>query len=175
MSVEALPAIPERLEWSRRYLRRHPGRLLGAGFVLLLRYLYGLFYLGAALNKFSKGWITSGYGREVFTARLAEIDPASFGAAYLQHFALPYYPLVAWVLSFGELAVTVGLLLGLATRWAGAIALFLTINIGLGGYYDASLIPLGLIAVLFIVLPTGHWLGFDRALHARYPRAWAFR
>jgi thiosulfate dehydrogenase [quinone] large subunit len=34
---------------------------------------------------------------------------------------------------------------------------------------------LGLIAVLFIVLPTGHWLGLDRKLHERHPDSLWFK
>jgi thiosulfate dehydrogenase [quinone] large subunit len=49
------------------------------------------------------------------------------------------------------------------------------VNFGLGGFYDASLIPLNLIALLFVVFPTGHWWGLDRRLHQRYPGNWLFK
>jgi thiosulfate dehydrogenase [quinone] large subunit len=45
----------------------------------------------------------------------------------------------------------------------------------IGGYYDASLIPLWLIAGLFVVLPTGHWLGLDRRLHLKHPHSIWFK
>jgi thiosulfate dehydrogenase [quinone] large subunit len=96
-------------------------------------------------------------------------------AAYLTGFLIPNYRLVGIVITLVWAGVAVGLLLGLCTRWAGALAIFATINIGLGGFYDASLIVLGLIALLFVVLPTGHWQGLDRRLHAKYPRSILFR
>ena len=49
------------------------------------------------------------------------------------------------------------------------------VNFSLGGYHDASLIVLNLIALIFVVLPTGHWRGLDRGLHARYPDAIWFK
>lgn len=63
------------------------------------------------------------------------------------------------------------LLLGIATRAGAALALWLMVMFATGGYYEASLIPLRLIAALLIVLPTGHWLGTDRRLHQKHPRS----
>ena len=96
--------------------------------------------------------------------------------------------LLAWRTEYGELArqnlpdarqmlwaVAVGMLLGLCTRTAGLIAIFLMVNFALGGYYDASLIVLNLIALIFVVLPTGHWWGLDRRLHQRHPKSIWFR
>lgn len=47
--------------------------------------------------------------------------------------------------------------------------------IGIGGYYDASLLPLWGIAALMIIFPTGQWFGLDRRYHARYPDSPWFR
>lgn len=147
----------------------------GIGTVLVLRYLYGLFYLFATINKIQQNYFFSDYPRQVFVKQLAQIDPDGIMAAYLTGFLIPNYHFVGIVVTLVWAAVTVGLLLGLCTRWAGALAIFATINIGLGGFYDASLIPLGLIAVLFVVLPTGRWFGLDKRLQARYPRSLLFR
>jgi thiosulfate dehydrogenase [quinone] large subunit len=161
------------LQWSD--LRARPLRGIGIAVIVLVRLLYGLFYLGATINKFQRNYMFSDYPLQVFREMLDRVDPASFGAAYLTGFIIPNYHFIGWFITWGELAVTVGLILGLCTRWAGALALWITINIGLTGAGDSSLIVLGLIAVLFIVLPTGHWLGLDRRLHARYPRSILFR
>lgn len=165
------PAAPFRLG----LFRTAPIRALGISFVLLLRYLMALFFLGSSVNKLSQGWLWSDYARGVFESRLPELDPASFGAKFLASFAIPWYVPVAWVVTVTVIAVTLSLALGLATRIGGALAVWLMIMFAIGGYYDASLIPLWLIAALFIVLPTGHWFGLDRGLHARYPTSPWFR
>jgi thiosulfate dehydrogenase (quinone) large subunit len=158
-----------------KLLRRRPLKATGIGFVLFLRYFYGLFYLFATLNKLKQGYAWTDYPRQVFEKQLAQIDPDGIMAAYLTGFLIPNYQFVGIVITLVWTGVTVGLLLGLCTRWAGVLALFATVNIGFGGFYDASLIPLGLIALLFVVLPTGHWFGLDRRLHARHPGSILFR
>jgi thiosulfate dehydrogenase [quinone] large subunit len=156
-------------------VRAKPLKAVGIGFVLFLRYFYGLFYLFATLNKLKQGYAWTDYPRQVFTKQLAQIDPEGVMAAYLTGFLIPNYRFVGIVITLVWTGVTVGLLLGLCTRWAGVLAIFATVNIGLGGFYDASLIPLGLIALLFVVLPTGHWQGLDRRLHRRHPASMLFR
>jgi thiosulfate dehydrogenase [quinone] large subunit len=156
-------------------LRTRTLKGLGIGFVLLLRYLYGLFYLSAGINKIQRNYAFGEYHLEVFRKQLAQIDPDGIMAWYLAGFLIPSYRFVGIMITLIWWAVAIGLLLGLCTRWAGALAIFATINIGLGGFYDASLIPLGLIALLFVAFPTGHWLGLDRRLHRRYPRSVLFR
>ena len=97
------------------------------------------------------------------------------GAAFLEHIGIPFYLPIAWVVTLVEFAVPVSLFLGLATRTGGALAFGLMVMFAIGGYYDASLIPLWLIAALFVVFPTGRWLGLDRRLHLRYPHSIWFR
>jgi thiosulfate dehydrogenase [quinone] large subunit len=150
-------------------------RALGVSLVLLLRYLMALFFLGSSINKLSQGWLWSDYASRVFESRVAELDPASFGARFLLSFAIPWYPLVAWVVTLTVITVTTSLALGLMTRAGAALAAWLMVMFAIGGYYDASLIPLWLIAALFIFLPTGRWFGLDRGLHARYPKSPWFR
>ncbi|MEO8223180.1 MAG: DoxX family protein [Gammaproteobacteria bacterium] len=155
--------------------RTAPLRALGISLVLLLRYALALFFLGSCLNKLARGWLWSDYGKQVFEGRLAELDPGSFGAQFLSKFAIPFYMPVAWVFVATTVIVTVTLALGLATRAGGIAAFWLMTMIGIGGYYDASLLPLWLVAALVIVFPTGHWFGLDRRFHARYPASLWFR
>ena len=161
--------------FSLQLLKASPGKGLGMGFVLLLRYFYGLFYTFAAINKVQQNYMFSDYPLQVFTKQLAQIDQNGIMAAYLTGFLIPNYHFVGVVVTLVWWAVAIGLLLGLCTRWAGALAIFATVNIGLGGFYDASLIVLGLIALLFVVLPTGHWSGLDRRMLAKYPGSIWFR
>jgi thiosulfate dehydrogenase (quinone) large subunit len=161
--------------FSLQLLKTRPGKGIGMGFVLFLRYFYGLFYTFAAINKIQQNYMFSDYPLQVFTKQLAQIDQNGIMAAYLKGFLIPNYHFVGIVVTLVWSAVAIGLLLGLCTRWAGALAIFATVNIGLGGFYDASLIVLGLIALLFVVLPTGHWSGLDRRMLAKYPGSIWFR
>lgn len=161
--------------FGRKLLRTKPLKGIGIGFALFLRLLYGLFYGFASIDKVRNGYAWTDYPLRVFTKQLAQIDQNGIMAAYMKGFLIPNYQFVGIVITVIWISVAVGLLLGLCTRLAGLLAIFATVNIGLGGFYDASLIPLGLIALLFIVLPTGHWWGLDRRLHARYPGSWLFR
>jgi len=162
-------------KFSLKLLKSSPAKGIGMGFVLFLRYFFGLFFLFATINKFKQNYMFSDYPKKVFTDQLAQIDPDGIMAAYLTGFLIPNYHLVGVIVTLVWSGVTVGLLLGLCTRWAGALAIFACINIGLGGFYDASLIVIGGIALLFVVLPTGHWSGLDRKMLAKYPGSIWFR
>jgi thiosulfate dehydrogenase [quinone] large subunit len=168
-------AVATPVAWNFAAFRERPLRMLGITLVLVLRYLFAVFFLGAGINKITGAWMWSDKLRQVFTARLAEIDPSSLGAAFIEHVGLPFYLPIASVVTIVEFAVAVSLLLGLATRTGGVLAIWLMAMFAVGGYYDASLIPLWLIATLFVVLPTGHWLGLDRRLHRQHPRVIWFR
>ena len=155
--------------------KRGWGAKLGRGTVLFLRYFFGLFYLFAFINKLQRGYAWTDYPKQIFEKQLTVIDPDGIMAAYLTGFLIPNYRLVGILITLIWGGVAVGLLLGLFTRFAGILAVFAAINIGFGGFYDASLIPLGLIPLLFVFLPTGHWVGLDRRLHAKYPDFILFR
>ncbi len=155
--------------WSGASLRQHPVRMAGVVLNIVLRLLFGLFWLAAGINKLDKGWLTTDIVKRIFEDRLTEMHPDSFQVAYLQAFAIPLYKAVAWVITFGELYVGIGLLLGLTTRWAGAVSFFILVNMSLGGYYDASLIPFFTLALIFIIWPSGQWLGLDGPLARKYP------
>ncbi len=155
--------------WTWRWMRRHPLRSLGINLHLLLRTLFAIFWLAAGVNKVRNGWLTTDYLERVFLDRLTEMPPDSFAVLYLQVFAIPLYQLVAWVVTWGELYSALGLLLGLTTRWAAGVSLFILFNLAIGGYYDASLIPFFILNIIFLCWPSGQWLGFDRMLIRRYP------
>jgi hypothetical protein len=69
----------------------------------------------------------------------------------------------------------IGLLFGTTTRWAAGMSFFILLNLAIGGYYDASLLPFFILNVVFLSWPSGQWLGFDRPLARRYPNARWFR
>jgi thiosulfate dehydrogenase [quinone] large subunit len=161
--------------WSGAWMRRHPVRTFGIVLNIVFRTLFGIFWLAAGVNKITKEWLTTDILRRIFEDRLTEMPPDSFQVAYLQLFAIPLYKLVAWVVTFGELYVGIGLLLGLTTRWSSAMSFFILLNLSLGGYYDASLIPFFTLSLVFMIWPSGRWLGLDGPLSRKYPKARWFR
>ena len=150
--------------WGLSSLKARPFAYFGRTLLIVLRILFGLFFLLAAINKFRKDWLFSDILEKIFLQRLTELNPDAFASLYLEYFALPLYPAVAWMVVWGELFAGIGLLLGLWSRWSALLALFILLNLAIGGYYDASLIPFFIIAGLLIYYPTGHWFGVDRFL-----------
>ena len=165
--------VAEAFRWS--LLRARPVAGAGIAFVLLLRVLMALFFIGATFNKLKHGWMWTDYLQGVYLDRLEQIDPESFGAHFLETYAVPHYRFFGAMVTLGEGACAIGLTLGLMTRIAAIGAMLLMFAFAIGGYYDASLIALGLIFLPFVLLPTGHWLGLDRRLAQRYPNSWLFR
>jgi len=161
--------------WTWTWIREHPLRMLGINLHLVLRTLFGIFWLAAGINKVNKDWLNSDILKQIFLDRLTEMPPDSFAVLYLQSFAIPLYKLVAWVVTIGELYSAIGLLIGMTTRWAAAVSLFILFNLAIGGYYDASLIPFFILNIIFLCWPSGQWLGFDRLLARRYPESRWFR
>jgi thiosulfate dehydrogenase (quinone) large subunit len=167
--------------WSLTSLKTKPLRYVGVAAAVFVRYFIGLFYFFAGLNKVRNGWLWTDYLKGVFEARIADLNKLdmsaieSFGLMYLENFALPFYQPIAYIVGVGELYVGIACFLGLTSRWAGAVAFFLMFNFAIGGYYDASLLPLMALALVIILTPSGHWLGLDRRYAARYPASLLFR
>ena len=157
--------------WTAQRWRQHPVRMTGIVLHLILRGLFGLFWIAAGVNKLRKDWLTTDILRQIFEDRLTEMHPDSLQVMFLQEFAIPFYKLVAVFVTCSELYVGVALLLGLTTRWAAAIALVNLLGFSAGGYYDASLIPFFALAIMMMSWPSGRWLGLDRRLSHKYPGA----
>lgn len=148
---------------------------LGRGSALALRYLMALFFISAAANKWLAAWMWSDKLQRVFVERLAEIDPESFGARFLENWGIPHFRWFAALVTLGETAIAFGLTAGFMTRWAALGAMLMMFCFAMGGYYDASLIALGLFFLPLILLPTGLWVGLDRRLNALFPESILFR
>jgi thiosulfate dehydrogenase [quinone] large subunit len=159
--------------WQWRWFGTHPLRGLGIILHLLLRILFGVFFIAAGINKINKGWLSGDVMQQIFYQRLTELHPASFAAAFLQKFAIPFDMPLAWLITIGELIIGVGLIFGIAVRWNALGAFVMMMGFAIGGYYDASLLPLIGMTLLFMSKPTGHWLGFDRRLYPMQP--WLFK
>jgi thiosulfate dehydrogenase [quinone] large subunit len=148
---------------------------IGIGVVVFLRLFNGVFYFAAGVNKLRKGWLWSDKLQTVLTERLTQIAPDSFGALFLTKFALPMYVPTAYVVTICELIAGTCLLLGYRSRWGAALALWLNLMIGIGGYYDASLIALDILILPLLLTPSGHWLGLDAKLAQRHPGSLWYR
>ena len=161
--------------WKLRWIRSHPLRFIGILLHLVLRTSFAVFWLAAGINKVIKGWLTSDILKEIFLDRLTEMPPDAFASLFLQKFAIPAYVLVAWVITVGEICSAVGLLVGLTTRIAACVSMFILCGFAIGGYYDASLIPFFIVNGVFLFWASGLWLGVDRPLARRSPGSRWFR
>ena len=59
--------------------------------LLVFRYLLAVFFLSAAINKWQQNYLFSDKLLRIFTERLAEIDPESVGALFLEQLGIPYW------------------------------------------------------------------------------------
>ena len=148
---------------------------LGITILISFRTLFAFFWLAAGINKLNSEWMTSNVLEEVFLQRLTELPPDSFAVLYLNNFAIPFYQLIGWVVTLGELYSSIGLLIGLTTRCSAGVSLFILFNFAIGGYYDASLLPFFILVFLFLWYPTGHWFGMDGYMNKKYPNQVIFK
>jgi len=165
------PAMRTNLIWDKAAIRAAPLRTLAIVAFLIARTGFAVFFAYGFWRKLERGWLWTDTLQQHFLRRLSDSDLVAFQAGYLEHFAIPFYLPIAWAVTLGELAVAIGLLLGIATRANGALALFILLNFAAGGYFNPALLPFIIFALLTILLPSGHWLGFDYWLAERYPRS----
>lgn len=162
-------------------------RLMARGFVAL-RLFVGLIWFSNALAKvLAQGRYDLGFARFSLVDRASARTIATGGAdrtylkplaAFYQHAVLPHWGFFGAFLTVAELAIGVGLLLGIATRLAAVGGLMLIGPIWLmllnsGGYfwtYPLDLFPLTLLAIV----PAGRVLGLDRVLAPRFGYRWPF-
>ncbi len=64
--------------WTRQWIRQNPVRFTGIILHLLLRTLFGIFWLAAGINKITKGWLDTDILKEIYLDRLTEMPPDSF-------------------------------------------------------------------------------------------------
>ena len=160
---------------NRESLQQRPLASLGVILFLAGRYLFAAFFLYGFWHKLINGWLWTDLMFDYFSLRLSELPAGSFQAIYLEQFAIPLAMPIAWIVTIGELIIGVCLAAGLAVRANAAFALFLVLNFAAGGYYNLTLPPFMVYAVLMMLLPSGQWFGLDRKLHIKYPDSLWFR
>ena len=93
---------------------------------------------------------------------------------FLADIVLPHLDLFTALVLVGELYVGCAMLLGLTTRLAAGVAIFMMLNywfakssvIGIPGIDTADIV----LALIVLVTAAGRVLGLDGYLHRRYPR-----
>lgn len=153
----------------------------------VLRIFTGLVWLSNGLAKligrttydlgfFSFNLIDKGTARGILTdaARRTGIRPLG---AFYQHAVLPHWGIWSVFLTVAELAVGLGLIVGLASRLAAVGGLLMIgpvwimlwhANLYLWEYPAEDLLPLALLAIA----PAGRVLGLDARLVARFGARW---
>ena len=149
------------------------GERIPLGLLVPLRLLFGLILLLEGWGKLQHGWLhgtpllgtldgwaeaNKTYAFFVPVVQSARTHPKIFGA----------------LITFGELAIGLSMLLGLLTRlfaFLGALMLFsIAFGAGQGLAPPGNALLMGAMFVLFILAPPGRVLGLDATLRARFPR-----
>ena len=156
-------------------MKKNPFKTVGITLFLFGRYIFALFFLYGFWHKLVKGWLWSDLMQGFFIKRFGELPASSFQAIYLEQFAIPLAFPIAWIVTVGELIIGLSLFFGFAVRANAAFALFMVLNFAAGGYYNLSLPPFMLFAIMMMLFPSGHWLGLDKRLHRIYPESIWFK
>ena len=152
----------------------------------MVRIIFGLVYLNNAFAKLTQAsdvhlgplsgtLITRDGARGILDRATNDTWFPALGGFY-RDVVLGHWDFFAWLLTVGELAIAIGLLLGLASRLAalGALALIgpiWVLVLGQGSYlwtYPVELLPLLVLAIA----PSGRAWGLDGRLVSRFGSRW---
>ena len=105
-------------------------------------------------------------------AEFAAGNPIGWYKDFLEHTVLPHAALFATLQVWGEVAVGIGLVLGLATRLTGLVGLYLAVNFGLASQWmsfgqQGFHLLLVTSMVIFIGAGAGRAWGLDALLQRR--------
>ena len=145
--------------------------------ILILRLAIAGLFLSAGLDKYHEGWLTNS---EHLLQSLNGFHQhaTGFQLTYLERVAIPYAGLWSKLMTIGELALAVSLLLGLLVRCSSAVAVFMVINFHTanGNLFSlnffsspwAALLITGL--VVMVLASAGRWAGIDAVLAKSNPK-----
>ena len=141
--------------------------------LVLLRVYLGVVFLVAAVPKVSRDITPSLAG---FLEKVALTKGHPFYQDFVREVVLPNAPFFAWLVTWGELAVGVLLILGLLTRLSAAVALLLVVNYMLakGAWLwtpSSNDAAFAVIALALLIGAAGRTLGLDAFLARRWPRS----
>jgi thiosulfate dehydrogenase [quinone] large subunit len=151
--------------------------------IALLRVVVGAWFIKAVWTKVVLAYLGGVVPYPAVSARFLAFQPkrvAEFAAdnpiawykAFLQNTVLPHASLFAILQTYGEVAVGLGLVLGLATRLSAVIGFVLCVNYGLAtqwmtfGQQGFHLLLITSM-VVFLVAGAGRVWGLDAALRPR--------
>ncbi len=147
---------------------------------LLLRLYVGYEWIMAGWEKFNGGWVGPQAGTAIggfFAGVLQKTSGAhpavaSWYGYFISHVAIPHVVLFSYLITFGELAVGAGLILGLFTGIAAFFGAFMNLNFIFAG--SISVNPMLALLELFLILAwrIGGWWGLDRFLLPRLGVPW---
>ena len=109
---------------------------------------------GVAIQGFLNGALAKTSG--------AQPDVSGWYAAFIQNFALPNATFFSYLVTFGEIAVGIGLILGLFTGIAAFFGTFMNMNYLFAGTVSSN--PVLFLLQLFLILAwrVAGWFGLDR-------------
>lgn len=152
-----------------------------AWFWLIVRLSVAYQWITAGWEKAnSPAWVGSHAGNAI-AGFFASVQTKAIGqnpavapwyASFISHAALPHPVFFSYLITFGELAVGIGLLLGALTGIAAFFGIVMNLNYLLAG--AISINPLLLILEVFLVLAwrSAGWIGADRILLPAFGTPW---
>lgn len=147
--------------------------ILARAALVLLRIYLGVVFLTAALPKLNRDFTPSLVG---FLEQVALSKGHPFYQEFVREVVLPHAPLFALLVTWGELAVGVLLIVGLLTRLSAVVALLLAVNhmLAKGAWLwtpSSNDAAFAVISLALVVGAAGRTLGLDAFLARRWPRA----
>ncbi len=139
--------------------------------IVLLRVYTGVFFVYHAIGKLRHEDIAT------YLSDILNADPDasfSFYRPFVESIVLPKIQIFAALISWGELAIGLALILGLATRYAAFIGAFMVLNFwfasGLDFFAGANHDVVWLVILIVLgFIPAGKIVGLDDGLSDRLP------
>lgn len=145
---------------------------------IMLRLYLGVFYITTGTSKLGKGDFGLGYQDSLVDHVTGSLERApAFYAWFLEHVVLAAPALFTLMISWGETALGVALLLGIFVRLAGFMGGFMALNFALSSgralWLPSFDVTLTLALVTLALGRAGRSLGVDQYLAKKFSRYWA--
>ena len=157
-----------------RPLQRFLKEKTSLAYLALLRIFLGYFFLKAGLGKVTGGFLNPPVFRDILV-EWASGNPYPWYREFLLQTVIPHSGIFSYLVATAEMGVGLCLLLGLMTRLAAGVGIFLNLNFYLGGGWRSpaaaginEVFVVCQIVILFAA--AGRSLGLDAYLHRRLPR-----
>ncbi|HVV48850.1 MAG TPA: DoxX family membrane protein [Polyangia bacterium] len=149
------------------------GERIPLGYLVPLRILCGLILVIEGWGKLQHGWL---HGTPLLGTLDGWVEAHKTYGFFLPvvQSARAHPKIFGTLVTAGELAVGLAMLLGLLTRLAAFLGALLLFSFAFGGGQGlappGNALLMGAIFVVFLFAPPGRVLGLDAALRARFPR-----